>query len=285
LAVNYTLDNAFMTSLTKLPKHQREAALHEVGKIEWDRCAEDVLYWLDVHNHPAMPYVYTWDPHMYYTCSICSDKNTYAADFRRVHAKVVHDQDLLGEKAARAMFAEVPTIRPFPLYDYMLPLIDAWLNSQFFLMEKSRDMVATWTIVMLYTWDMLFHEGRQHIFQSEDSTKTAELVQRSWIIYNNQPKFLKRVKPAWRAQTISKAGCVKVPELNSEIIGFPQGADQIRQYHPSGIFLDEAAYLVDAGNTFAAVKPAIQDGGRFTAVSSANASWFWKACSDELDTL
>jgi len=285
VSYNYTIDHDFMRRIMKLPKVKQKGILREVGKLEWQRCADDVLYWLDHSKHPALPYVYTHDPHLYFYCSICNDGNTYQAKQRKTHLQLSHGIISESEAQLRANFSELPTIRPFPLHDYMLPIIDTWLNEQYLLVEKSRDMVATWTIVMLYTWDMLFHEGRQYIFQSEDSTKTSDLVKRAFIIYRNQPKFLRDVHPAWRALGLAKAGLLRVESLNSEIMGFPQGADQVRQYHPSGIFLDEAAYLVDAGNTFAAVKPAIENGGRFTAVSSANASWFWKACTDELDTL
>jgi hypothetical protein len=149
--------------------------------------------------------------------------------------------------------------------------------------QKSRDMKATWLTVAMYTWDALFHEGRQHIFQSEDARKTSDLVKRAWIIYKHQPKFIRQIHLAHPSMGIAKAGVLRIDTLNSEIMGFPQGADQIRQYHPSGVFLDEAAYLVEAGPTFTAVKPAIESGGKFTAVSSANPSWFWKACIDELD--
>ncbi len=283
---NYTLDHKLLEKISKLPnKRMRQAAMRELGKLEWQRCADDLMYWLDVKQHPGMAYVYTHDPHMYYLCSICSDNNSYQGDQRKTHLRVIHKIEPETEGQMRQYFAELPTIRPFPLHDYMRPIIDTWLNEQFVFIQKSRDMVATWTVVMCYTWDVLFHEGRQHIFQSEDASKTADLVKRSNIIYRNQPKMLREVHPAKTALGLAKAGTFRVDTLNSEIMGFPQGADQIRQYHPSGIFLDEAAYLVDAGNTFAAIKPAIQAGGRFTAVSSANASWFWKACTDELDTL
>jgi hypothetical protein len=282
---NYTLNNELLGKVAKLPKRQREGAMKELGKLEWDRCAEDIFYWLDQKLHPAMPYVFTHDPHPYFLCSICNDGNTYQSQQRKTHLKVAHGIIADSEPQLRGYYSDLPTIRPFPLYDYMRPIIDTWMNEQFVFVQKSRDMVATWTVVMCYTCDTLFHEGRQHIFQSEDAQKTSDLVKRAGIIYHNQPKFIRNIHKAYKALGLSKAGTLQVPTLNSEIMGFPQGADQIRQYHPSGIFLDEAAYLVDAGNTFAAIKPAIQAGGKFTAVSSANASWFWKACSDELDTL
>lgn len=288
MTYNYTLDSDLLSKIAKLPRRKRDATMRELGGLEWKRCAEDIMYWLDPAKHPGMPYVFTHDPHDYYICAICNDDNQYEADQRKLHLKIAHEiagDAVKSESQLQGYYRELPKIRPFPLKEYVPTIIETWLNHRFVLLQKSRDMVATWTVVMCYTWDTLFHQGKQYIFQSQDADKTSDLVKRANIIYRNQPKFIREVHRAEKALGLSKAGVFRVDSLGSEIMGFPQGADQIRQYHPTGIFLDEAAYLVDAGNTFAAIKPAIQSGGRFTAVSSANASWFWKACIDELDSL
>jgi hypothetical protein len=81
----------------------------------------------------------------------------------------------------------------------------------------------------------------------------------------------------------AKAGVISFPSIDSKILGFAQGGDQIRMYHPSGLFQDESAYQVDAESGFIAVKPALQGGGRFTAVSSANPSYFQLLCEDRTD--
>lgn len=141
-------------------------------------------------------------------------------------------------------------------------------------------MMVTWLIVTLYTWDTLFHKNRENIFQSDDSTKTQDLVRRAYFIWDNQPSFLRNVHPATFSAGQTRSGILEVPSLRSTILGFPQGPDQVRQYHPSGIFQDEAAFQIEAEAAFMALKPAIQGGGRFTAVSSANPSWFMHACRD-----
>jgi hypothetical protein len=133
----------------------------------------------------------------------------------------------------------------------------------------------------MYTWDTLFHRNRENIFQSDDSTKTLDLVERAFFIWDNQPSFLKNIHPAAVSAGQTRSGILRVPSLVSTILGFPQGADQIRQYHPSGVFVDEAAFQVEAEAAFAAVKPAIGAGGRYTAVSSANPGWFMQACRDQ----
>lgn len=251
----------------------------EIGKSEWQKCADDMLYWLDATRH-VVPYVHTQDPKQLYACRICGDGASIFFDKRHDHLRLRHNLEDLGEVEAQSHFDELPTTRPFTLFPYIEPIARTWLREKIVFIEKSRDMMATWTVVAMYTWDTLFHRNRENIFQSDDSTKTLDLVQRAFFIWNNQPAFLKNVKPATFTSGQTRAGILRVPELDSTILGFPQGADQVRQYHPSGIFTDEAAFQIEAEASFMAIKPAIQAGGRYTAVSSANPGWFMSCCRD-----
>lgn len=276
------LTHDMLIRLGKLPKLQRRIALAQIGKEEFARCAEDITYWLDSTRHP-IPYVYTKDPKAMHSCNLCQDGEAWNFDKRQFHLLSRHKIQANTDQEIRRYWTELDTIRQFPLYDYMLPIINIWLKEKLVLIEKSRDMLATWLIVTLYTWDTIFHKGRQNIFQSENATKTRDLVDRAYILYNNQPEWLKAVHPLTVAEGGNRAGLIRIPSLQSEIIGFPAGADKIRQYHPSGIFSDEAAFNPNAGESFAAIKPAISGGGRYTCISSANPGWFQRVARDTLD--
>lgn len=280
---NYILDVDLLTKISALTRGQRQAAMKALGELEWERCSKDILYWIDKTRHPAVAYVYTHDPKPLYTCLQCNTTTPYKFNQRKIHLAVSHNINTKNAVEIASLFVELPTIREFTVKPYIPPIIEAWQNEQFFFVEKSRDMIATWTIITCYAWDTFFHSGRQNIFQSEDASKTMDLVKRAFLIYQHQPKFLKNVQKANFYAGGARSGILEVPNLHSEILGFPQGADQIRQYHPTGIFQDEAAYQSEAGAAFTAVKPAIEAGGRFTAVSSANPGWFQRACQDSLD--
>jgi hypothetical protein len=272
--------------LKHLPPKALKAAMTVIGKSEWEKCAESPLYWLDATQHAGLPYVYTLDNHPLYKCLLCDDTMVPCHFNKRgIHMQTAHGVKLRTEQELRGKFKELPTTRPFTLFPYMPPIIEAWLHYPFMVVEKSRDMMATWLFVTLYTWDTLFHTGRQNIFQSEDGLKTAELVRRGKFIFDNQPKFLRQQHPAFYTAGVAKAGQLVVPSLNSEILGFPQGPDQIRQYHPTGVYTDETAFQVYAEEGFAAIAPAVRAGGRYTGVSSANPGWFQRACQDTTDGL
>lgn len=260
-----------------------------LGRGEFARCSEDPLYWLDASKHvctpewpSGLPYVFTKDPHKVFVCRTC-DAEVYE-DRRAGHMELVHATQTPTLHLLRESFELLPAVRPFPMLEYMPPIIQHWIGSQYFAVEKSRDMTATWLMIALFTWDAMFHEGRQHIFQSEDAFKTLELVQRANIIYQNTPSFLRKaIGQANYSKGTTKSGELYFIEQGSEILGLPQGPDQIRQFHPTGIFSDECAFQMEAGSTFAAIKPAIMMGGRYTAISSANPGWFQKVCRDQTD--
>lgn len=283
--MSYTLTKEKLTKLLNVPKSQQKRILKTIGSLEFARCAEDVLYWLDESKHPGIPYVYTKDPHAMFHCLICKDTATYHFNNRHRHLEMRHEIEVEDEKAIRGYFVELPRTRPFTLMPYMVPIIEAWLKYPLFAVEKSRDMMATWITVALYTWDTIFHQGRENIFQSENGKKTQDLVSRAYFMWQNQPKFLRDQHRADFSQGQNKAGRLYLPTLDSEIFGLPQGSDQIRMYHPSGLYSDEAAFQDGAGDCFAAVKPSIQNGGRYTAVSSANPSFFMHLTKDTLENV
>ena len=286
------LDKTFFRKLGGLPPKAQREIWSAVGEREFARCTDSPVYWLDASQHPKMdqhpegvPYVYTKDPHTLFQCKTCGLE--VLPQKRVMHLVDTHQATKTKFSEVEQEFETLPAIRPFPnflLKAYMIPLIETWLESQYFVIEKSRDMMATWLMMALHSWDVFFHKGRQHLFQSQTAPHTLELVERAYFIGKNQPKFLRdQVGPILLGKGDHRSGVLSIPKQDSEILGFAQGPDQIRQFHPSGIYLDEAAFQIEAESAYAAIKPAILMGGRFTAISSANRSWFEKICRDTSD--
>ena len=278
------ITTSLMADVARLKPSERRKVLRVLGRQEYDRCAEDLHYFLDSTQH-LVPYCYTRDEKPLYTCNMCvehGDSNAHLFHNLKQHLKLRHSIESGDARTTRAYFTELPTIRPFPYYlPYIKPIAETWLTEQVVCIPKSRDMVATWQVVCYYTWDTYFHSGRQNFFQSEKAGKAKALVRRAEFIIKQMPEFL-RIHKAVFGVGEANSGQLIIPAIESEIIGLPQGPDQIRMHHPSGIFQDEAAFQQLAGETFAAVKPAIQAGGRITLVSSPNPGFFQLACQDKL---
>lgn len=287
----FNLTSELLDDIAGLPRRQRDQVMRLVGQREFDKCADDPLYWMDASRHivtpefpGGLPYLYTKDPHNIYICTECGVEEV--EDRRAIHLELVHRESPTLHRM-REVFKALPKIRAFPnaeIMGYTAPLVEAWLQAQYFVCEKSRDMSMTWIMISLHTWDCMFHGGKQAILQSEDAFKTLELVQRAYIIYENTPSFLREsIGPANYSKGTTKSGELYFSKQGSEILGLPQGENQIRQFHPSSVFSDECAFQVEAAATFGAIKPAIMQGGKYSAISSANPSWFGLVCRDRTD--
>lgn len=166
-------------------------------------------------------------------------------------------------------------IKKFPPKDYLREITRIWQREKLLLIPKSRQMMITWLIVALYLHDAQFNPGKCIFFQSKKEKDANALVERAKLIYELQPYFLK--------QPVRSVYCeLSFPLMRSRIQGIPQGGDQIRMHTASGIFMDEAAFMYESEEAYAAAKPSIDGGGRITMVSSANPGFFEALVNDKI---
>jgi hypothetical protein len=174
--------------------------------------------------------------------------------------------------------------KPFPAKEYLHIMVRFWLEHRMNLYEKSRQMMATWTLCALYTHDAQFHMNRLHFVQSKKEEDSDRLIQRCFTVWENQPAFIKRAHPAeyaychLRFHRPGESG--GLPQ--SEIWGIPQGGDVIRQHTGSGLFIDEAAFQADLEAALGAAQPMLKGGGRLDIVSSAEPGYFEELVEDRV---
>jgi len=167
---------------------------------------------------------------------------------------------------------------------YVECLVNTWHRERFLLVPKSRRMVVTWTLVACHYWLARFRENSKVAFASRkqglnDSEGSAELVKRAKFIDAHLPPEVPPVLGGRGAYAWCRA---QFPN-GSEIVGIGQGADQARQYTFTAYFADEMAFWEQAKESYVAIMPTLEGGGRFTGVSSANPGFFRQMCYDELD--
>lgn len=146
---------------------------------------------------------------------------------------------------------------------------------------KTRRMTMSWFTIAFYLWDTIFHQVRHNAFVSKKEDDADELVKRAEFIMKHIPedKIPQDLLPEFE-KTFCK---LSFPKIHSTIEGFPQGADQLRQFTFSGIFGDESAFWEKAKEFYSASKPTIDGGGRMTLVSSPAPGFFKKIVFDALD--
>lgn len=171
-------------------------------------------------------------------------------------------------------------IKKFPDKEYIWDMVDLYLNERLLLIEKSRQMMVTWTFMACHLWEAMFMPGRRIFFQSKKELDANNLVDRVKLIYDHLPEKMRKMYPAKEPRAYLK---LEFPKWNSIIQGVPQGGDVLRQYTASRIFSDEMAFQEKADEAFIAAKPTIDGGGSFIGVSSPNGkNFFYLLAKDKI---
>lgn len=188
-------------------------------------------------------------------------------------------------------YDQTSPVKPFP-WDrpYIRGLVNEWLGHPFIIIPKSRGMVISWTMCALHL-HMAFTKPHQQIFVLAKSFDFAESALKANMInmYNNIPE---RVWPqALRPKMTTKEGLIAFNEIGSYIKVVPSGVDVLRGFSATAIYLDEAEFLPDFEDTFAAARPTARAGGRLSLVSTYNKTFseettkrlFLRLIDDETD--
>jgi transposase-like protein len=167
--------------------------------------------------------------------------------------------------------------RSFPDKPHFRPIAEAFRAEPILFIEKSRDMMLSWLCVGLFTHAAMTIPGIEVLFQSQKEEKAFELVGYAKTLYLRQDERIKKAYPLkkWK----QPAGILEFAH-GSRIIGIPGGGDQIRSYHPWGLFQDEASFMPEAGESYDHAVPVCQ---KIVAVSSAGPGWFAEQCQSALD--
>lgn len=178
------------------------------------------------------------------------------------------------------------SIKPFPAdKEYLELLTLLWQKHDFIALPKSRRMVCSWLMITLYLHDTMFNTGRFNAFVSKKEENAGELVSRAEFIYKYIPEWRipRELLPKIRSgQMTKKPPVLEFEEIHSKIQGFPQGADQLRQFTLSGILGDECAFWEEAESFYSASKPTLDGGGRMTLISSRYHGFFKKIVFDRI---
>lgn len=170
-----------------------------------------------------------------------------------------------------------------PGWDYLRLYTEIWQKYRLLAVPKSRRMTMSWTNIGLYLHDTIFNPVRYQAFVSKKEDDAGELVKRAEFIYDHIPEAEIPRSLLPRKETRAKPQTLTFPELESQIQGFPMGADQLRQFTFSGILGDEAAFWDEFMKFYAAAFPTIEGGGRMTLISSRSPGGFQRVVYDQLD--
>lgn len=159
-------------------------------------------------------------------------------------------------------------IKLFPQKDYIEELVNIWVKEKLLLIVKSRRMMLTWLFNALFLWDTMYHNGVNTFFISKKEDDAADLVNRSFFIYDHLPDFFK-------VPCRKKHCLLEFPDMNSQIRGVSQDANALRQQTASNLLSDEMAFQPFGKEALMASRPTLGKGGRFVGVSTINGKNFF----------
>lgn len=185
---------------------------------------------------------------------------------------------------------EVDQQNPIKLYPshllYLKLLVELYKKTKKLAVPKSRRLTVSWTFIGLAVHDCIFFKGRSHALVSKKEEDSKELVQRAFFIYSHipgdmiSPDLLPKLK---RGEMQSSPPVMEFPDIHSKIMGFPSGANQMRQRGFSSLFFDEVAFWEEAEGAFASAEPTVKGGGRIVMVSTRYPGFFKKVVYDRFD--
>lgn len=168
--------------------------------------------------------------------------------------------------------------------NYLHHVVNIWYQHPRQLWPKSRRLVTSWTMIALYgVWLPRYRNGQVIALRSRkqgqnEDEGAAELIKRARFIEDHLPA---EVQP----REMKRTWCRNFyPHTNSVVLGIAQGPDQLRGLTITGCFDDENAFWEHAGATYAATLPALEGGGRYSAVSTANPGFMQQLVEDRWHT-
>lgn len=152
----------------------------------------------------------------------------------------------------------------YPDFDYLKEFVDILVKNPLLIIIKSRQMLATWTLMAFSFWHIMFEivDGGLAIFASWREKEVKEMIKRIQFIYENLPWFLHLTVGTNNKMEFELA------KRHARVIGLPSVSRGIRSYSPSLLLIDEAAHVENADEFYASARPAMQHGGRIILLST-----------------
>jgi len=166
--------------------------------------------------------------------------------------------------------------RPFPQKPYFQPVLEEMDRESVLFIEKSRDLMISWSCVGFFTHKAQTTPQREVLFQSQKEEKAWELIEYAKVLYARQHPKLRERFPL--SKPLNRQPVSSLEFANGSILrGIPEGADQVRSYHPWGLLMDEAAFQPKAGESYDHSVSVCQ---KIIVLSSVGPGWFSDFATD-----
>lgn len=176
-------------------------------------------------------------------------------------------------------------VKYLPSTQYLKALACHFVQEPLLLVPKSRQMLVSWLAVSYAVWHCSTSSNRLCLWQSKNEDDAAKMVYTKDDPEVARASFVSWHMPEWLfPRPRGSYGHLLWPN-KSQMRAIQQGPHVIRSESPSLIISDEMAFQEDAGDAYTAAKPAIDGGGQFIGISSANPGFFWDLVEDKTTSM
>lgn len=160
------------------------------------------------------------------------------------------------------------------LFDFLrpAPLDFETNNRKIRLIVKSRDLMASWSVIAAKTLKAMVLPEQEILLQSQTEEKGYELIFYAKTLWEQMDPWLRAEFPLESGMTLEKFPKDRIEWANgSRIMALAQGDTKINSYHPTDLVQDEAALQAEGRNSYGAALPACQN---IVCLSSAFPGWY-----------
>ena len=154
------------------------------------------------------------------------------------------------------------------------PLLDWWLENDWTIVLKGRQLGVTWVACLLALWYMLYRPGTSILAYSINEDEASQLIGRVWDMLESLPDHLKNgvtvLKPARGHRPHTDIELRHPDGRLSTITGMASTSKAGHGRTAGLILLDEFAWQTYAADTWKAAVPTMADGGKVIVVSTGN---------------
>ncbi len=157
----------------------------------------------------------------------------------------------------------------FNLYPFQEKVLHLFRDEQFIITLKSRQLGISTLAAGYSLWLMLFHKDKNVLALATTQATARNLVTKTTFMYDELPKWL-------RLPAVEKNKLSLRLKNGSKIQAKSSNADAARSEAVSLLLIDEAAFIDNIEETFAAAQQTLATGGQCMALSTPNGigNWF-----------
>ena len=155
---------------------------------------------------------------------------------------------------------------PMERWEHLLEIIREIQQNRLVLIVKSRQIGISWLMAIYALWVIMTRPSANVLLISKGEREATELLAKSRYVYQHLPDWLKSSAQL----SFDSATMLGIKAMESKIVALPSTEAAGRSEAGTVVIADEWDYHQAAEANYAALKPTIDAGGQFIAVTTIN---------------